>query len=69
MKLMNRDEQRDVLRLLKEAAVRLDDALTITTEAQRRIVNGNVNTTIQYQIQDAARRVGEARKQAEENPS
>lgn len=69
MKLMNRDEQRDVLRLLKEAAVRLDDALTITTEAQKRVVNGNVNTTIQYQIRDAVKRVSEARRQAEENPS
>jgi hypothetical protein len=60
MKLLNRQEQREVDRLIGEAITKLCNALAIMIKAEERVVNGNVDVTAQYDLRDAIKYANKA---------
>lgn len=58
--LLDPREQRRVAELLKIAVGNLENALKIATEAQKRVVNGNPDITIQYRLRHAIKEIGRA---------
>jgi hypothetical protein len=60
MSTLNRQEQREVGRLLGEATTKLCEALAIAVKARERVVNGSPDITIQYQLRRAVKTIQEA---------